>query len=187
LITWAAAEIGTTMMASCIPVLRVLFRDLRDSEPVEISGSGGRLYSSRDRKSDSTGSASQGVVNSPVDSAVPVENIALQQGSLVDQRAKAVSKPWGSFWDVGKRTKRGSKQLTGPAAGTDPAPYGQAQNSSQRVLVHVSGESTPSEEAARTEGVIVQTQEYEVKYEGRPRRDDAEEYELERFGVGEAS
>jgi hypothetical protein len=28
-------------MAACIPILRVLFRELRDTTPVEISGSGG--------------------------------------------------------------------------------------------------------------------------------------------------
>ncbi|KAK4034266.1 hypothetical protein C8A01DRAFT_18899 [Parachaetomium inaequale] len=181
--------IGTTMMASCIPVLRVLFRDLRDSAPVEISGPSGRLYYSRDHKSNSTRETSQGVVNSPVDPALPVENTTFQQGSLVDQGAnKAVSKAWGSCWDVGKRARRGSKQLPGTAAGADPAPpYVQARNSSQRALVHVSGESTPGEGTVRTQGVIVQTQEFEVKYEGRPRRDHGEEYELERIGVGETS
>ncbi|KAL1836438.1 hypothetical protein VTJ49DRAFT_5147 [Mycothermus thermophilus] len=37
LITWAAAEISTTIMASCIPFLRVLFREIREATPFQIS------------------------------------------------------------------------------------------------------------------------------------------------------
>ena len=160
LIVWAAAEIATTIMAASIPVMRVLFRELRDSHPVETSGTGSRKYYQH-RKSENASETFNGDGDSPA-TTVALAHLA------VDQRAttEAASRPWGVYWDFGKGSSRLSRMLgtrlkSAAAATTEPYPL--AQNSSRRVLVQVSGEST-GEEAVQTEGVIVQTQEFEIKY-----------------------
>lgn len=163
-------------MASCIPVLRVLFRDLRDATPTEISGTFG-LEHYHYPKSDSTGVTAKQAAHDPVvvEAAAPAENghddntQAPNQSDL--RRSQTVPKTWRAVWDVGKSARPRTRSPTGgsgtPTDNAAPAPPDiQPDNSSQRVLVCVSGRSTPPEEGA-TEGMIVQTQEIEIKYEGR--------------------
>ncbi|KAK4150505.1 hypothetical protein C8A00DRAFT_46131 [Chaetomidium leptoderma] len=155
LITWAAAEIATTIMASCIPVLRVLFRDLSDTIPTEIY-----------RQSDSTGGTSKGRHRN---STAPSQQ--------KDLGAKTRSKSWTPYWDSRNGSNGKNKAAEDTSAIKGPTTlYPLAENSSQRVLVHISGESTPGETATRTEGVIVQTQKFEVQYEGTT--ESAAGYEL---------
>ncbi|KAK3938971.1 hypothetical protein QBC46DRAFT_355427 [Diplogelasinospora grovesii] len=79
LLVWAAAEIGTTIMASCIPVLRVFFRDVHiktissrhksgshASGPYKKQSSGGSGGSNSDKSNTLVGSAAQ--LKSPFDS-----------------------------------------------------------------------------------------------------------------------
>lgn len=216
---WASAEIATTIMASCIPILRVLFRELRDTTPVEISGTGGRrYYAYPKRQSHSTvdgtkTSKPQQVIHSrPVDTAITTltdlgendndnGNPHHHQQELQPQPTNSPPppiKPWGSsYWDFSKRNTRtllrplASK--SGGAASTPATPYSHGENSSQRVLVHVSGESMPGEGAARAEeGGIMRTHEIEVRYEGRGvSRESEMRYEMRSLGslgsaVGEA-
>ncbi|KAH6845682.1 hypothetical protein B0I37DRAFT_190600 [Chaetomium sp. MPI-CAGE-AT-0009] len=106
LIALATAEIATTIMASCIPVLRVLFRDLRDVTPAEISGTG-VLEHYHYHNSDSTGEAAKGVVHSPAVAILLAENgngdITQETPNQPDQRRSwAASKTWLALWDFGK-------------------------------------------------------------------------------------
>jgi len=195
LITWAAAEIATTIMASCIPVLRVLFRDLRDTHPAKISGTPGRRYYQY-RKSNSTAETSKGGMVSPVNTTVVAsksntaditENLPTQTGT---EEPKASMKSWGSYWDFSKSRSRVSQILMGkPKSAADPAvrPYPIAENSSQRVLVNIAGEGSGGE-TGRMEGGIVQTQVFELRYEGTGAQRDVEAgYELRRVGIGQTS
>ena len=162
LIVWAAAEIATTIMAASIPVMRVLFRELRDPHPVETSGTGnGKYY--RHRKSEHSGETCSGDGDSPA-AAVALAHLAADQRA--ETETASASKPWGVYWDFGKGSSRVSKMLgtklrSATVAATEPYPL--ARSSSQRVLVQVSGESN-DEEALQAEGVIVQTHEFEIKY-----------------------
>ncbi len=160
LIVWAAAEIATTIMAASIPVLRVLFRDLRDPHPIGTGGTGSRKYHQH-RKSGNSGETSDGDANSPA-AAVALTRLTGAQGVEIE----TASKPWGAYWDFGKGSRRLSRMLGAGLKGTGVTaaePYPLAQNSSRRVLVQGSGESN-GEEMAQAEGVIVQTQEFEIRY-----------------------
>jgi hypothetical protein len=200
LLTWAAAEIATTIMASCIPVLRVLLRELRDPHLVETNGTGGRKYY-QSRKSGHTGETA----NSPA-TTVALANMDGNVGSAAQPPTQAVdqgpesdtsSEPRRAYWDFSKGGSRPiralgtrHKRAGGPAA----SPYPAAQNRSQRVLVHVSdentpGESTPREEAPPTKGVVVQIQDFEVTYGERSTApgEPSGEYEMGQVvGIGEA-
>ena len=192
LLTLATAEIATTIMASCIPVLRVLFRDLRDVTPTEISGTFG-LEHYHYPKSNSTGETVKKIDHGPVavETAAPAANgngdntQAPSQSGL--RRSQTSPKTWRGVWDVGKSSRPRSKSLArgSPAADENRVPPDvQADNSSQRVLVCVSGRNTPPEEAT-TEGVIVQTRKIGIKYEGRrPCSGSSGGYEMDRIEIG---
>ena len=147
-------------MAASIPVMRVLFRELRDPHPVETSGTGsGKYY--RHRKSENSGETCSGDGDSPA-AAVALVHLAADQKAEND----TASKPWGACWDFGKGSSRVSKMLATKLKGAAVAatePYPLARSSSRRVLVQVSGESN-DEEAVQAEGVIVQTHEFEIRY-----------------------
>jgi hypothetical protein len=179
-------------MASCIPVLRVLFRDLHDVAPTEISGTFG-LEHYHYPKSNSTGETAKKVAHSPVAVEITASAVtgngdntqAPNQSGL--RRGQTSPNAWRGVWDLGKSARPRTKSLTrGSPAGDahrEP-PDVQVDNGSQRVLVCVSGRSTPPDGAA-TEGVIVQTQEIEIKYEGRrPRSGSSEGYEMHRIEIG---
>lgn len=182
-------------MASCIPVLRVLFRDLRDVTPTEISGTFG-LEHYHYPKSDSTGETAKKVARGPVtaEATAPTEigncdDDTQAPNQSVLRRSQTSPRAWRAVWDVGKVARPRTKSLTrrSSAAGATPVrPNVRPDNSSQRVLVCVSGRSTPPDGAA-TKGVIVQTQEIEIKYEGRrPRSGSLGGYEMDRIEIGGA-
>ncbi|EAQ90396.1 hypothetical protein CHGG_02331 [Chaetomium globosum CBS 148.51] len=144
-------EIATTIMASCIPVLRVLFRDLRDATPTEISGTFG-LENYHYPKSDSTGVTAKQAAHDPVvvEAAAPAENghddntQAPNQSDL--RRSQTAPKTWRAVWDVGKSARPRARSPTGgsgtPTDNAAPAPPDiQPDNSSQRVLVNHENEN----------------------------------------------
>jgi hypothetical protein len=102
----ATAEIATTIMASCIPVLRVLFRDLRDVTPREISGTG-VLQHYHYHNSESTGETAKGVVHSPAVAILLADNgngdITQETPNQPDQRRS---------WAASNPLKEGHGQLT---------------------------------------------------------------------------
>ncbi|KAK3900822.1 hypothetical protein C8A05DRAFT_16916 [Staphylotrichum tortipilum] len=199
LITWAAAEIATTIIASCIPMLRVLFRDLRSTSLTEISGTGGQRYDKYQKSSRATATTT-GVANGDVEASAadpaPSNNNNNQQDAPIEDAASQETetakktpwwKPWGSFWDggMGSRVPRALRRKS-VSAHAARQPFALTENSSQRMLVQTpAGESTSVGQGG--ERGIVQTQEFELTYaERRPERESLSGYELERVGVGEA-
>lgn len=72
------------------------------------------------------------------------------------------------------------------AAEPTARPYPIAENSSQRELVKVAGKDVGGD-SGRTEGVILQTQEFELRYEGPgEQRKSQGGHELGKVGIGEA-
>ena len=147
-------------MASCIPMLRVLFRDLRGTSLTEISGTGGKYHkSSRATETSRGGDVEAAAAESPTPANGENNNTPPQDAPAADSASQDSEppqktpwwKPWGSFWDagMGSRVPRSlrRKSVSAPSATRQP-PFALAENSSQRVLVQTpAGESTTAASA----------------------------------------
>ncbi|KAK4226274.1 hypothetical protein QBC38DRAFT_500481 [Podospora fimiseda] len=156
LLAWTAAEISTTIMASCIPVLRVLFRELRDGSVRRHRWNGIGSYKLTRSGGTSSGQKSRGT--------------GRRSHSATGGPGRAGASQWGMDFErivsreelevEGNGVEKGKPRVKIGASG-NVSRGRSAAGSGQQVLMELPAERS----ASRNLGVIVQTQEFEVRYE----------------------
>ncbi|KAK3997842.1 hypothetical protein QBC44DRAFT_376303 [Cladorrhinum sp. PSN332] len=168
LLAWTAAEISTTIMASCIPVLRVLFRELRDGSVRRHQWHGVGSYKlSRSGGASSSGQKSRGTRRSRNSGRAVVgsgregiNNIRTGTGWGSDfERIRSEEQLDVGSAGIGVEKERAPVEIQDGAN----ASRGRFAGAAQQLPAELPGERSRS----RNVGVIVQTQEFEVRYEER--------------------
>jgi hypothetical protein len=147
LLVWAAAEIGTTIMAACIPILRVFFREVRERTHA-------RSYASDGSRKNPGGSGGSGSHNS---------------SGFRSHRAPGGSPAFssGPFASQQPRGQKGGPPLS-PRLDRSLGDGDSEKNILP--IVHEETRSTvDSRSSSQNNGRIVRTQEYAIEYRDRGR------------------
>ncbi|KAK4167023.1 hypothetical protein QBC43DRAFT_349847 [Cladorrhinum sp. PSN259] len=158
LLAWTAAEISTTIIASCIPVLRVLFRELRDGSVRRHRWHGIVTYKLSHSGGTSSG-RSRGTAN---------QN---SRGAAVFGSARSdtwTGTCWPSDLEHGTQTQNQARDINAQSQEVLAELRDGVSVRQPRVkLQHPTELSAAAESRSRNPGVIVQTQEFEIRYEER--------------------